>query len=576
MEHKKLKGYMMQFSTNQLKSYLDEELLKALLEWNSDDGLFTRSKLSEMILTIYGMSILKNKSFRNQLLKTFSDEERLELKKLLPNKYQTISNQEELVEIITNQPWTESEVSKKFLEILECDIAEVFKNDDDGTESIETIKSHDKFFELLDYQYIIRQKVLTRLKNGDALTRMLVHMPTGTGKTKTAMHIICNHYNYTLNKRGLILWVAHTKELLDQAFDTFKNVWSNIGNGEVQAYRLYDKYDIEDSITELNGVMICGIQKLMSIQDSNKRLYDMIKRDVKLIVYDEAHKASATKTKNVIEDLMTRKNGLEDRALLGLTATPGRSNEPSIDNRVLSAMFDNCLIKIDTKLMNSVNYSINEAKNMEAPKDIIQYFQNRGVLSKVKKEELTYENDITTEEMRKIRIISNSNGYEDFSAESLKLIATSKNRNLKIMQRIIELNNNNIPTIVFACSVQHAQMLSAMLTLKGVNNVCVFGNMLPAERTEAIKKFKDRENDCNVIINYEVLTTGFDSTNIRCVFITRPTQSVVLYSQMLGRGLRGPQMGGNQECLLIDIKDNLEKYNENMAFSHFNNYWGKN
>lgn len=63
MEHKKLRKYMMQFSTNQLKSYLDENLLSALLEWNSDDGLFTKAKLSEMILTINGLSILKNKEF---------------------------------------------------------------------------------------------------------------------------------------------------------------------------------------------------------------------------------------------------------------------------------------------------------------------------------------------------------------------------------------------------------------------------------------------------------------------------------------------------------------------------------
>ena len=43
---------------------------------------------------------------------------------------------------------------------------------------------------------------------------------------------------------------------------------------------------------------------------------------------------------------------------------------------------------------------------------------------------------------------------------------------------------------------------------------------------------------------------------------------------MLGRGLRGPKMGGSETCLLIDIKDNLTKYNEHLAFSYFNNYWG--
>ena len=136
-----------------------------------------------------------------------------------------------------------------------------------------------------------------------------------------------------------------------------------------------------------------------------------------------------------------------------------------------------------------------------------------------------------------------------------------------------ELNNDKVPTIVFACSVQHGQLLSSMLSLENIPNALVIGDMAPMDREEAIRKFKDRSDDTNIIINYEVLTTGFDATNIECVFITRPTQSIVLYSQMLGRGLRGPQMGGKAECLLVDIKDNLEQYDENMAFSHFNNYW---
>lgn len=507
-------------------------------------------------------------------MKRFSRDQILNLKTYLPKKYSDFEDMNELVKIIANQQWKKSDLTEKFLEYIEINPSEVFKGNETDVESITMLKSHEKFYELLDYQYIIRQKVLTRLKSGEDLSRMLVHMPTGTGKTKTAMHIICNHYNYTLKKQGLILWVAHTKELLDQAYDTFRNVWSNIGNGEITTYRLYDKFEFNVDNKQLNGFMVCGIQKLMSIQQSNKELYDKIKRDIKLIVYDEAHKAAASKTKDIIEDLMTRKNGLKDRALLGLTATPGRSNEPSVDNKTLTAMFGGCLITIDTNLMNEVNYTHNEARNMKAPNDIIKYFQDRGVLAKIEKEELTYDNDISLDDLNKIKIVSNSNGYEDFSTESLKLIAKSKNRNLMIMQKLTELDNENVPTIVFACSVQHAQILSSMLTLQGTKNVCVFGSMSSTERNEAIRRFKNREDDCNIIINYEVLTTGFDSTNIKCVFITRPTQSIVLYSQMLGRGLRGPQMGGNEKCLLIDIKDNLQKFNENMAFSHFNNYWG--
>ena len=92
------------------------------------------------------------------------------------------------------------------------------------------------------------------------------------------------------------------------------------------------------------------------------------------------------------------------------------------------------------------------------------------------------------------------------------------------------------------------------------------------ERNKAINDF--REGKVNIIINYEILTTGFDSTNIKCVFIARPTKSVILYSQMIGRGLRGPRMGGNAYCKLIDLKDNIEQFtNECESFMHFDNYW---
>ena len=186
---------------------------------------------------------------------------------------------------------------------------------------------------------------------------------------------------------------------------------------------------------------------------------------------------------------------------------------------------------------------------------------------------MVYSESLTDAEIDKIRVVASANGYDDFSKNALELIGRNKSRNLRIMQKLRELNQQGKPTIVFACSVKHAQLLSAMLTLENVPNAVVIGDMTLYERNLAIRRFKDREDDVNILINYEVLTTGFDATNIECVFIARPTQSVVLYSQMLGRGLRGPQMGGNATCLLVDVKDNLKQYNENMAFSHFNNYW---
>lgn len=169
----------------------------------------------------------------------------------------------------------------------------------------------------------------------------------------------------------------------------------------------------------------------------------------------------------------------------------------------------------------------------------------------------------------------NDLGYDEkeYTEKQLEVLATNKARNTAIMQKLRMLHAENIPTIVFACSVDHAKMLSAMLTLEGIPNSLVVGELDSVDRRKAIEAFKNRDSGVDIIINYEVLTTGFDSKNIRCVFITRPTKSIVLYSQMLGRGLRGPMMGGNESCQLIDVDDNLEAFDNETAFSHFNNYW---
>ena len=477
-----------------------------------------------------------------------------------------------IVKTAAELPWKDSKVNRKIIQILDIDITIFDKPINDDT-VIQNITADERFFELLDYQFVIKQRLLNEFNSSSELNRMIVHMPTGTGKTKTAMHTICHYYNFNLNKQGLILWIAHTNELLQQAFETFKSVWKHLGSGEVVSCKLWGANDVNQTDFDYNGVMFCGIQKLMSIASSSPGTLNKLIQKCSLLVFDEAHKAGAAETKNLIEKFMVKKQGMCDRALVGLTATPGRFTDLSVDNDLLASMFGNKIISIDTEIMNYINMSKIEAMNAKVEDNIISYFQHKRILAKVKKEQLTYPEKLSALEISRIRDSATQNGYVDFTTKALETIGRNKSRNLTIIKRLRELNNDNIPTIVFACSVEHGQLLSSMLSIEGIPNALVIGDMLPQERENAIKAFKNRKDPMNILINYEVLTTGFDSTNIKCVFIARPTQSVVLYSQMLGRGLRGPQMGGNEECLLIDIKDNLDKYNEKLAFGHFDNYW---
>lgn len=402
-----------------------------------------------------------------------------------------------------------------------------------------------------------------------------MHMPTGTGKTKTTMHIITSYIIFNLEKKGSVIWVAHTTELLQQAYDTFESVWSHLGDGEINVYKLWGNNNIDNTEEPLDGVVFCGLSKLMSISSTNPALYERLKKDCRLLVFDEAHKAAATQTQKVIEGLMRMPSGYLNRAMIGLTATPGRTTEDSYDNNLLTNMFANKLIHIDSAVLNQINLGRLSALNTNAEKNIIHYFQERRILAKMSVQKLTYKIDFTDAELKTLSSDLRDLGYDEkeYTKEQLKVLARNKERNLSIIKRLKELQIEKKPTIVFACSVEHAKMISAMLTLDGIPNSLVIGDMDPVDRRKAIETFKNRESDVDIIINYEVLTTGFDSKNIKCVFITRPTKSIVLYSQMLGRGLRGPLMGGNEECLLIDIDDNLQAFDNETAFSHFNDYW---
>lgn len=574
-ETNRLSNYLLLFSKEKLTSYVGEDLVDQLLmEWEEDrQNSLTKRNLADMLVKLNGTEILNNPEFRYDLLIHMESNVVDAIYEEVPNeKKQTGLSQEEKATCISGLPWNSSAVNLKFLQSIGVNDS-VFQRVMVDNSVVTNHQSMEVFYELLDYQFIIKQRILNELNKEFELRRMLVHMPTGTGKTKTMMHTLVHYYNFSLKKKGLIIWLAHTTELLQQAYDTFCNVWTHLGNGTVTAYKVWGTRDLNVEDETYEGVMFCGIQKLQAIKQGKPEVFEKLVQDVRLLVFDEAHKAAAKETREVVESLMIKKKGMQDRSLVGLTATPGRTTLTSDENKLLTDMFERRIITIDIDTINKVNMSTIEYVNNQPDENIIRYFQRMRILSKIKMEQLTYSEKFSDIELKKIKTSMTNNGYVDFSKQALEIIGRNRSRNKEIMRKLRTLSEENVPTILFACSVSHAKLLSYMLSLENISNALVLGEMSPGERQEAIASFKDRKSSVNILINYEVLTTGFDSTNIRCVFITRPTQSVVLYSQMLGRGLRGPRMGGNEECLLIDIKDNLGRYDADMAFGHFDAYW---
>ena len=109
--------------------------------------------------------------------------------------------------------------------------------------------------------------------------------------------------------------------------------------------------------------------------------------------------------------------------------------------------------------------------------------------------------------------------------------------------------------IVFCPSVKSAEDCQEMAASAGLRSGVVTALTPSEDRSRVIEEFRQRGGDAMALFNFGVLTTGFDAPTTRGVVIARPTRSVVLYSQMVGRGLRGPRSGGNRNAWIYTVVD---------------------
>ena len=122
----------------------------------------------------------------------------------------------------------------------------------------------------------------------------------------------------------------------------------------------------------------------------------------------------------------------------------------------------------------------------------------------------------------------------------MKRYGEDKQRNILIIQRIRELATRHPRIIVFAPSVASSRLIANALTALGVKSANIDGETPSNLRSAAIQQMRDRNDEPFVLCNYGVATTGVDIPAASCAVIARPTLSLVLYSQMVGRVIRGP------------------------------------
>ena len=176
-------------------------------------------------------------------------------------------------------------------------------------------------YALFDHQRAAAECVIDAL--ADTPHKVVLHMPTGSGKTRTAMHIVATHLRQY--EPTVVCWLAQNAELLDQAADEFEKAWRYLGNRETGLVRFWGhrKPDVLDT---RDGVIVAGLSKMSALDNRDPATLLRLADRVSLTIIDEAHQAVAPTYAAILTALYSKR---PHNALLGLTATPGEAGRIS-------------------------------------------------------------------------------------------------------------------------------------------------------------------------------------------------------------------------------------------------------
>lgn len=391
---------------------------------------------------------------------------------------------------------------------------------------------------------------VTQLLSGTGPHRGLVSLPTGSGKTRVAVQAVVEHITSS-RTTPLVLWIAQSDELCEQAAETWGHIWRSIGSPK-ESLTLSRFWGSNDAVPPDTGVhlVIATDDKLESarVRASHEWL-----RAADIVIVDEAH-TSVSKTYTSLFTWLGRGTTSRERPLIGLTATPYRGTDLD-QTRQLVGRYDR------NHLTQGIFGDVDEHR----------YLQELGVLARVRHAELP------GSQLRKrpvSGIAQRPQGRRDIAEFSVDLnaVAADATRNRHIIDSLLTLPKETT-VLLFAASVEHGQVLAQVLNQQGIAAASVSADTPTGQRRALVRKLKDGE--IRVLTNYNVLSQGFDAPKVGAVYVTRPTFSLNRYQQMIGRGLRGKKNGGSEEVLIVNVKDNVNAFGEKLAFHHFDALWSR-
>lgn len=354
--------------------------------------------------------------------------------------------------------------------------------------------------QLRDYQNECVETVLSEFKSG--INAQLIVLPTGSGKT-ILMAAIAKEFN----KRTLIL--AHREELITQTIEKFQLFWPGVDIGICMGDR-----------DEIHCQIVVG-----SVQSCSrpKRLERLKAQGFEILMIDEAHHCVSNSYQSVIDSLEFVP-GNKDRLLVGVTATPQRSDKHGLGNTFEKIVFSRSIsTMIKAGYLSGVS-----------GRQILTSFALDGVRS--------------------------SSG--DFAINELAEIVDTPERNNFVVNKFKEYASDR-KGIAFCCNVDHCKNLEEAFRNEGIAAAAVWGDMEPAGRKQVLDDLK--KGRIQVAISCGILVEGFDEPSVDAIVMARPTQSSGLYIQCVGRGLR--LWPGKENCLVLDFSDRGHRLETAMSLS---------
>lgn len=326
-----------------------------------------------------------------------------------------------------------------------------------------------------------------------------------TGKSIIPAVFIIEVMKIWPNQRFLI--ITHVKELIKQNYDLMLELWPSAPAGIFSAGLKQKDYALP--------IIFGGIQSMIK----NPAIFGH--RDI--IFIDEAHLVNENESSQYLTFIACMKLINPNIKVIGMSATPFRMGLGYIT---------------DGKLF---THLVHDITSLDKFNKLIEDGYISPLIPKRTKTQLDISN------------VGISNG--EYKSNELQKAVDINTITYSALNEMIQYGQDRKSWLIFASGIEHAEHIAEMINSFNIECAAVHSKQQSQYNDNAIEAFKS--NELKVIVNYGKLTTGFNHPAIDLIGMLRPTLSIPLHVQMLGRGTR-PSLGKNN-CLVLDFGRNTAR-----------------